>query len=300
MMKRKTWMLASALLLATACNDDNDEPTDSGQQFATVADSSVEDASPNNIDSGSKDAGIIDAFIPSEATPVQNDASREPDASTGDASTLADLSILGNWYDGAGYGDMLITNTMWGSDTLIESNDTTRVAVAKSSYDNKYSKYVWTALTDNSFYYCTVGFGGATVEEARAFNTVDVNDLDHGCGASKFPWSKMRPAIEIAGTWSKEPDQVAIDSSKLDGRTVVSYDNNDNSAVTTEITTADSGVAPTFNKIVWAQPTSGQLYLCVVAKDLPSATAAENDNATADSTQTQTGCLGGPWTALTK
>jgi hypothetical protein len=56
---------------------------------------------------------------------------------------------------------------------------------------SKFNRFVWTAITGGSFYYCTVDFGLATLNDALASTkTADDSDPDaSGCGG--FSWTKL-------------------------------------------------------------------------------------------------------------
>ena len=56
---------------------------------------------------------------------------------------------------------------------------------------NKYSRYVWTEPTNESFYYCTVDFGLETLDEALMSTTqADPSDPETG-GCGGFAWTKL-------------------------------------------------------------------------------------------------------------
>lgn len=298
---RKTWMLASALLVATACGDDDDS-SKTQHDASTPGDASVDAGS---MDSGARDAGNMDANLlaetgPGDAEILPRDAENLADSNVTDtdAANKAPIEVLGLWT--SEYDDEAISQEKWGDANLIEYDNEARTAVVfyplGAEYgENTYSKLVWTPIVDGRFWYCFVGFNATTLESARALNMPadSSNPANGGCGTGGFPWTQLQPRIEIGGSWLQGTTPFEINSHALGDQKVESYDNELNSAIT-------STAAPKFGKVVWTQAAAKQLYLCFTATDLATLTEAQNDTTVADSTQLTTGCLGGPWTALTQ
>lgn len=290
MMVRKTWLLASALLFAPACGDDDPD--------SPAANDGGSDASGARPDGSTADAGgNIDSGLSIDASAPGADAAQ--DASTFDAGP-APLSVLGIWRDEtylAG-GDIVITPTQWGAYTLTEYDNTTRTAITQDA-DGKYSKQVWTAITNGAFYQCTQDYGKDTIADAKATTMkADPNDLEHGCGAGGFYWSHFIPGIELSGSWKTSGDDFEIDSLTFGTYAVESFDNAGDKAVLS--TGGGDAGTPSFSKLVWALATPTRVDYCVVATGLTTAQEAADSAATADVSLPTTGCNGGAWSSLTR
>jgi hypothetical protein len=300
-MTGKVWMLTAGLALASACGDDDGAveltTRDSGATAVPVADTKPDAGS---IDSGSG-GGNIDATLPGEAL--------APDAKiAGDSAVVApspeagaaSIEVLGSWFTQFGFVEA-ITTTTWGEATLVEFDNSARVAITQDlptlGVPGKFNKNIWTPIVNRSFYYCTVEFGLATVELARASTaTADASDPDNGGCGGTFPWTKMSPPIEIAGKWLRDGAPVSIDSKALGDLTIESYDNDANSAVISETV---AGSPPKYSKLRWTQPSASSLYTCYVARGFNTEGQVADDTTPADATQLTTGCLGKAWTAYT-
>lgn len=126
----------------------------------------------------------------------------ESDEAT-EASTPKGIEVAGTWTDPFGTVET-ITDTTWDAkgqgfesqSAVVEFDNAARWAITRSSAEdayspNKFSKRIWRAPKDKTFYYCSVVFGLDTAELAKASTaTADAGDLaGKGCGG--FPWSKM-------------------------------------------------------------------------------------------------------------
>jgi hypothetical protein len=103
------------------------------------------------------------------------------------------LEIIGTWEESFG-GVLEITSVGWNDSIIREYDNDENVVYAQNScaayFPAKFSKYVYTQPTNDSFYYCTVVYDAATLEAAKASDaTADEGNLDTGC--SGFPWSKV-------------------------------------------------------------------------------------------------------------
>jgi hypothetical protein len=285
----KTWMLASALLLANACGDDDpDSPhlqDDAGRDGATP-DASTADA--GSIDSGaiSLDGGLQDAAV-------------APDATGSDAGPPA-LAIAGRWHTNFMYTEEL-DSTMWNGATLIEYDNLARVAYLQNAPTSTmpiggFNKYVWTTPQNDVFYYCTVEYGLESLAAAKASSKVvdATNPLQSGCG--QFGWTQMSPVLELEGSWQSEGASFVIDSDNFADYTVESYDNAADKAVL-----SSGGVgATTYAKLVWTLALPTHAYYCIVASGLATAAEAASSAATADASNPTSGCNGGSWSSLTR
>ena len=112
--------------------------------------------------------------------------------------TAIGLEVAGTWT--SPYGVETISDTAWGSDAfsghVVKFDNATNVAVVQGPQKGPhepgtYSKYVWTDIKDNVFYYCTVDYNLASLAAVAASTKVaDASDPDHkGCGG--FAWTKL-------------------------------------------------------------------------------------------------------------
>ncbi|MET0283451.1 MAG: hypothetical protein ABW352_03250 [Polyangiales bacterium] len=296
---RKTWMLTSALLLAAACGDDDDAYSPDTPRDGSVPDASTptDSSVPTNIDAGtdaSLDATIQDANTPTDAAP--SDA----------GPVAAAIALVGRWHDDDYGGELEVTETKYGSQTLIEYDNSARVGYTQSPADdmyspNKFNKIVWTAVTSAGFYQCTQDYGKDTLEAAKA-TTMKADPSDpgnKGCGNGDFPWTHYVPAIELSGSWQSGGAAFAVDSDSFGAYAVVSYDNAGDKAVLS--TGGGDAGAATFSKVVWTTAAGpNRVYYCIVATGLSTEAEALASTATADVSLPTTGCNGAAWTGLTK
>ena len=212
------------------------------------------------------------------------------------------LEVIGTW--ASSWGTDAITAEKWNTATIIKFDNETNMAITQQPADDEYnpskfSKVVWTEITNESFYYCTVAFGKDTADDAtNAEEAADISDLDgEGCGG--FSWSKLVPAIEVHGNWATEWGTESVTSHQWNTTTVISYDNKTNTAITQN--PEDDEYNPSkFNKLVWTDMTAdGIFHYCTVAYGQESAEvamAAENSSDISD--LDGEGCSGFQWTKL--
>ena len=105
------------------------------------------------------------------------------------------IAVAGTWTSNFG-GMETITSTSWNGTPIIEFDNDANVAYTQNAADaswgaNQFNKLVWSGLTDNSVYYCTVDFGLDTLAAAKtSTKTADSSDPDNsGCGG--FSWTKL-------------------------------------------------------------------------------------------------------------
>ncbi len=312
MIVRRSWLFASALLIATACGDDNPDqpaaPADGGHDAAT-SDAATSDAAvlaDGSIDAGAgnMDASLLDATTPLDAAAdaTGSDAGPTTDATSGDAGPA--LEIIGIWH--SNYGEEIeITATKFGSEAIVELDTASRTAITQNPPDDPYSpntfnKQAWTAVTNGSFYQCTQDYGKNTAAEAEA-TTMKLDPSDPskgGCGDGDFAWTQYGPVLEIRGDWQSNGSDFAITSDSFGTYKVESYDNAGDTAV---LSTGGADAGPkTYGKLVWTVVTAARVDYCIVATGLASAAEAAASTATADVNMLTTGCNGGAWTSLTK
>ena len=107
----------------------------------------------------------------------------------------ATFPLIGTWTSNFGSTEV-ITSTSWNGSRLVEFDADAFVAYTQNPADasfgpNEFNKIEWIGLTDNSFYYCFVDFGLATLDAAKSSTqTADASDPDNsGCGG--FGWTKL-------------------------------------------------------------------------------------------------------------
>ena len=108
---------------------------------------------------------------------------------------LTQIETFGVWESNFG-GTETIDRTIWSYSELRAFSNSERWAVTQNKADDmfnpsKFNRFVWTAITGGSFYYCTVDFGLATLNDAlTSTKTADDSDPDDsGCGG--FSWTKL-------------------------------------------------------------------------------------------------------------
>jgi hypothetical protein len=125
-------------------------------------------------------------------------------------SLLTSISLLGNYGDDFG-GSHQITPGVWGSSYasfhLVEFSNDEKWVVAQNDCGNPYfpglfSRFDWITLdeqtggggaggagSEDSLYYCQIGYDLASAEAAEAIDEADRADLDTGCNG--FPWTQL-------------------------------------------------------------------------------------------------------------
>ena len=109
----------------------------------------------------------------------------------GTGAVQGPLEIIGSWDNNFG-GEDIITATEWSSfgapSNIVEYENDANVVYTESG--GTFSKIVYTDVETDSFYYCTIEYGKATLAEAIASTKVaDSSDPDaSGCGS--FSWTK--------------------------------------------------------------------------------------------------------------
>jgi hypothetical protein len=104
--------------------------------------------------------------------------------------------------------------------------------------------------------------------------------------------------LEVAGDWKSDFGDQTISLDDWDGAKVVSFDNDENVAITH--TADDAEFNPdTYSKLVWTEPSDDGFYYCTVDFGLESQKAAEDtDKVADDSDPANGGCGMFPWTKL--
>ena len=106
--------------------------------------------------------------------------------------------------------------------------------------------------------------------------------------------------LEIAGSWTGEFGDEEISSDTWNNQSVISFDNDENSAVTQNAD--DDAFNPSlFSKLVWTEPENDTFYYCTVDFGVETAELAAATTKTADEADLEgSGCGGFPWTKLTR
>ncbi|MEE2780110.1 MAG: hypothetical protein VYE15_06285 [Myxococcota bacterium] len=195
---RHFWMmLALAAGLMWACgSDDGEAGTAAGSNAPDVipdppvyADAYT-DPSGSIADTGGQSAPDGVATESDGAAPLEDSGSADP---------VYDIEIGGEWVSGSGNG-VTITDTSWGSASIVQYDNTENWAVVGFPADDPFNggmfgRFVWTDVVDDSFYHCPVLQGAATVEEALASTaTADATDpSSEGCNSG--PWFSLTVPI---------------------------------------------------------------------------------------------------------
>lgn len=105
------------------------------------------------------------------------------------------IELAGTWTSSFG-GTETITEKDWNGTTIVEVDNDGNAAYLQNPstaqfFPGKFSKNVWTELSGNSFYYCTVAFGQDTLDRVKtSTQTADASSPDtKGCGG--FGWTKL-------------------------------------------------------------------------------------------------------------
>ena len=107
----------------------------------------------------------------------------------------AALEIIGEYDDNFG-GEQIITADEWNGSAIQDYDNDENVVYTQNSEDDmfnpsKFSKYVYTDVEDDSFYFCQVLFDAETLADAQASDaTADDSDPgETGCGGD-FSWTQ--------------------------------------------------------------------------------------------------------------
>lgn len=103
------------------------------------------------------------------------------------------LEIIGEYEDNFG-GEQIITADAWNGSTIQDYDNDENVVYTQNSEEDfnpeKFSKFVYTDVEDDSFYFCQVVFDAETLEDAQESDaTADDSDpASGGCGGD-FEWT---------------------------------------------------------------------------------------------------------------
>lgn len=104
------------------------------------------------------------------------------------------LEVIGEYDDNFG-GELIVTADEWNGSAIQDYDNGENVVYTQNPDDDmfnpsKFSKYVYTDLEDDSFYYCQVVFDAETLEDAQESDaTADDSDPGvTGCGG-EFEWT---------------------------------------------------------------------------------------------------------------
>jgi hypothetical protein len=111
-----------------------------------------------------------------------------------DDQNRAALEIIGEYEDNFG-GEQIITADAWNGSAIQDYDNQANVVYTQNSEDDmfnpdKFSKFVYTEIEGDSFYFCQVLFDADTLADAQASDaTADDSDpAKTGCGGS-FAWT---------------------------------------------------------------------------------------------------------------
>ncbi|HYJ11883.1 MAG TPA: hypothetical protein VEX18_22820 [Polyangiaceae bacterium] len=111
-----------------------------------------------------------------------------------DDKDSAALEIIGEYDDNFG-GEQIITTDEWNGAAIQDYDNQANVVYTQNSENDmfnpdKFSKFVYTDIEDDSFYFCQVLFDADTLADAQASDaTADDSDpAETGCGGT-FAWT---------------------------------------------------------------------------------------------------------------
>ena len=115
----------------------------------------------------------------------------EPETGTDESA----IEVVGTWDTNFG-GEEVISAETWGAAAIVRFDNSANSAITQNAADaefspGKFSKLVWTEVTEEAFYYCTVDYDLDT-EEAAVASTKEANPSEpetSGCG--DFAWTGM-------------------------------------------------------------------------------------------------------------
>lgn len=130
--------------------------------------------------------------------------------------------------------------------------------------------------------------------EVVADATVDANVVDAEVDAN------VPSALEITGLFFDRGTNTTLRfGAQAFDLPVIEYDNTSN-VLYTQLPTDDNEQPRGFNKLIWTEPGATGFYVCEVAHGLATLAAAKASSATADATDTETGCAGAAWVHATE
>ena len=215
------------------------------------------------------------------------------------------IELVGLYASNFGFSEA-ITETKWGTATIVEFDNAMNFAITQQPADDqfnpsKFSKIVWTEPANGFFWYCTVEFGKDTADDAKGTTmTADSTDpANGGCGG--FSWTRLGPDIEIAGSYTSSFGGDETISAGMWGTSFVREYDNDTNVVYLQLPPDDMFNPDKYNKVVYTEPdTGGAFYYCWVDFGLDTLTAAKTSTQTwDDSDPDNAGCGGFSWTKLT-
>jgi hypothetical protein len=217
----KTLHFASILVLASsvafvACGDDDDDVTPGASGAAGESGAAGSGAAGKSTGGSTTDAGAGGGASETQGGAGAGGVSGEGlggvaggageggvggAGGEGGAPEVPDVvvpgptELVGTWTNNFGGTEVVTANTWNGANIVAYTSGVTTFYthnLASDTYNpKKFSKWVYTQPANDSFYYCQVVFGAATLAAAQANTTVpDASDPDTGgCGGS-FPWTK--------------------------------------------------------------------------------------------------------------
>jgi hypothetical protein len=190
-----------AVLILPGCSDD-DDPVTTDAAVATPDAAVAPTVDAGRLDTGATpDAPSVDAPLPGDAPVDQatpTDAGTDTLGTAGDAGgdgALDVLAIAGSWRSNFGF-DETITDHAWNDSLVVEFDNATRTAYTQNAATDafnprKFNKVLWTTPVGNSFYYCMVDYGQASLAAAKAsLKVADAANPDVG-GCGGFSWTKL-------------------------------------------------------------------------------------------------------------
>ena len=288
-----------------SAHDDDADTSDTGKP-----DSDNDDADSENDDDADTSAIGNDDDADSENND-DADSENDDDTDTDSEEDQEPLEIIGRYVDDWGTSHV-ITETDWTMKSsygvsiykISQYSNKNDFIIAQNDESNDYAPEKWSRFDytekNGELYYCTTAYDAATEEAALATPAADKTDpATSGCGSS--PWTKLSPALEIAGKYiDNYKSSHVISSFEWINESLVynisQYDNEQGFII------AQNDNGNEWNPKKWSRfdytEKDGVLYYCQTAYDAETEEAALATPAPDKTDPATSGCGSSPWTEL--
>lgn len=178
--------------------------------------------------------------------------------------------------------------------------------VGQNSAKDKYNPDLWSRVDfvadGEGWLLCQIGFAAKTEADAIAAKPADATDVAKGCNG--FPWSELRPGIDIVGSYTddyKLAHEVTLTGwDSYDAGTPCAFSQYDNDAMwaVCQNDAKAEYFASLWSKYQWAYNDADELVYCQTAFNAKDEAEALS-TPMLDTTDTSKGCGTSPWSILT-